>query len=96
MPLSAPEWSEFISRLRGRGWPIEGSVVMSPNKSIWFESQQPWPDDDLSGFLERMTGRLERIRRFMVGEVDHLVETKASEQDTKVVVEELELMVSGR
>lgn len=95
MPLSTTEWAEFISRLQGRGWQVEGSLVMAPNRSIWFERDRPWPDDDLGGFRDRMTGRLERIRRFMVGEVDHLAEAKASEHDTEGIVEELKRMSPG-
>lgn len=52
----------LIETLISNGWVVEGEFIYAPRRTIWFLCSNPW-QDDLAEMLERMQGRLERIRR---------------------------------
>jgi hypothetical protein len=52
----------LVETLISSGWVVDGAFVYAPRRTIWFQCANPW-QGDLSDMLERMQGRLERIRR---------------------------------
>ena len=52
----------LVDALIADGWVIDGDFVYAPRRTICFRCAAPW-QGDLASMLERMQGRLERIRR---------------------------------
>ena len=52
----------MIASLETSGWVVDGDSIYAPARTIWFLCSDPW-QGDLAEMLERMRGRLERIRR---------------------------------
>jgi hypothetical protein len=52
----------LVETLISDGWVINDRFIYAPRRTIWFLCSDPW-QGDLAEMLERMQGRLDRIRR---------------------------------
>ncbi len=67
MPLSDDEKQTLFGLLEGAGWSWRDDVIYTPNRSMWLTRQTPWMDD-IVDFYERMTLRIERLRKNLIGD----------------------------
>lgn len=54
-------WKRILTSVEAAGWIRKNDELYGPYGTMYL-GQEPWPDT-LSGFLERMEGRRDRIKR---------------------------------
>jgi hypothetical protein len=64
MALTESECGRLLDALEKLGWHRRDNFLYAPHETMWLSIIQPWVDDGLQEFHDRMVGRLKRCRTF--------------------------------
>jgi hypothetical protein len=87
MKLPEPCRRRLIDGLIAVGWSVEDGFLYAPRRTFWLQCDDPWTGD-LADMLERMRGRLHRIRNSATASEDPTTFQDAID-DTSELVEVL-------